>query len=153
MIKGYNKFIKEDNFHEYDDEVEREMNRDLNWEDEIDDMVEDEEDSEVQDNPDFDEGMEELCETLETLFENHGISVNITYDSLDISIYVFLDKKEDLKNLVRVFDVANKLKNDILPQYDSEFEIYENKEGYPIVSFDFTYSDSKDNIIRSKSPF
>lgn len=142
MVKKYKKFINEsdhdNDYHEYDDD-NMEMFDPFPYDPQADNVADDS-------GAEYDSDMEYLCDTIESLFEKSGLSVNVNYDGLDISIFVFLEKKEKLKNLVKPFDVANKLKNDILPQYDSEFEIYENKEGDPIISFEFSFSDSKSQI-------
>ena len=53
-----------------------------------------------------------------------------------------------MKNILKAFDVVYKLKKDILPQYDSEMELYESKQGYPILSFQFIHGkgDHDDNL-------
>ena len=64
-----------------------------------------------------------------------------SHDSLDLTVFVFPEKKETLKNLTKIFDIANKLRRDILPQYSSEFEIYKQKDGYTLITFQFTYEE------------
>jgi hypothetical protein len=90
---------------------------------------------------DFDGEMDYLCQTIESLFDNSGINCNVTNQGLDITAFVFPEKKESIKTLTKIFDVANKLRKDILPQYNSEFEIYEQKDGYPVITFQFTYEE------------
>ena len=47
-------------------------------------------------------------------------------------------KKDTLRNVIKVFEVANKLKRDILSQYDAEFDMWESKSGGGILTFGFT---------------
>ena len=94
-------------------------------------------------NINFDDEMSSLCDTIKSLFDNSSLPVDIDYEGLNLTVFVFLEKKESMKNLVKCFDVANKLRRDILPQYESEFRIYENKDGYPIICFDFTYDNNR----------
>lgn len=90
---------------------------------------------------DFDGEMDYLCQTIESLFDNSNINCNVTNQDLDLTVFVFLEKKETLKNLTKIFDIANKLRRDILPQYSSEFEIYKQKDGYTVITFQFTYEE------------
>lgn len=85
------------------------------------------------------EDMENLLYLLRTLFKNSGVEADIESKGLDIMIYVVLNKKEKISSIIRVFDVAKKLKKDILPQYDSEFELWETKKSEPMLTFTFTY--------------
>lgn len=90
---------------------------------------------------DFDGEMDYLCQTIESLFDNSNINCNVTNQDLDLTVFVFPEKKETLKSLTKIFDIANKLRRDILPQYSSEFEIYKQKDGYTVITFQFTYEE------------
>lgn len=103
-----------------------------------------------EDEVDFQGEMDYLCQTIESLFENSNINCNVSNQGLDLTVFVFPEKKENLKTLTKIFDVANKLRKDILPQYASEFEIYEQKDGYPVITFQFTYEDES---AKSKVPW
>jgi len=74
------------------------------------------------------------------MFRNSGVdNVHITAKrNEDIVIEVNMAKKDTLRNVIKVFEVANKLKRDILAQYDSEFEMWESKSGGGILTFGFT---------------
>jgi hypothetical protein len=91
---------------------------------------------------DFDSEMNYLCDTIQSLFDNSDLYVDINYEDLNITVFVFLEKVERMKSLTKAFDIANKLRKDILPQYESEFELYENKEGYPVICFEFTINEN-----------
>lgn len=83
-----------------------------------------------------------LCYLIRSMFNNYGVSAYVERDDLDIILYIYLQKKEKMQNILRCFDiVTNKLKRDILPQYESELELYESKEGIPILQFSFFYAD------------
>lgn len=83
--------------------------------------------------------MEHLISLIIRLFKNVGIEVDIDHVGLDISIYVTLNKKEKISNILRVFDVAKKLKKDVLIQYESVFDLSDTRDGRPILIFDFIY--------------
>jgi hypothetical protein len=87
------------------------------------------------------EDMQHLLYLIRSLFKNVGIEADVDSEGLNISIYVVLNKREKMKNILSVFDLAKKLKNDILLQYESEFELWETKDGRPILTFNFTYKD------------
>lgn len=88
-----------------------------------------------------DDDMQHLLYLLRSLFKQSGISASVENKNLDIIIYVILNKREKLKTIISVFNVAKKLKKDILAQYDSEFEIWQTKGGDPMLTFNFTYGD------------
>ena len=85
--------------------------------------------------------MEHLEYLLREMFRNVGIDVTVTSDNGDIQIVVMLNQKERLRDVINIFSVANKLKKDILAQYDSEFDLWEDKKGQPMLTFDFYYGD------------
>jgi len=111
-----------------------------------DDFYEDSDDDfdKYSDDSDDEDGEEEdhLCYLIRSMFNNYGVSAYVERDDLDIILYIYLQKKEKMQNILRCFDiVTNKLKRDILPQYESELELYESKEGIPILQFSFFYAD------------
>jgi hypothetical protein len=83
---------------------------------------------------------------LRSMFKNSGIEdVQIENKKLDISISCVLRKRESMKNVIKVFEIAKKLKRDILAQYDSEFEMWETKDGRPLLTFNFYYGEGLNN--------
>lgn len=148
MIKKFSKFLekKEDNYredehshlndplhrHELDDEGMRYLNsgetRSSFRDHELEDDVEGDD-------------MDHLLYLLRTMFKNSGVEVQIDNRGLDIMIYALMDRKERLKDIINVLEVANKLKKDILPQYDSELEMWETRKGQPMMVFNFLYGE------------
>lgn len=117
-----------------DDDYER-LRRKYSMSGTLDDDDDDDEDlDDVQS-----EDMENLLYLLRTLFKNSGVDADIDSKGLDIIVCVVLNKKEKISSILKVFDVAKKLKKDILPQYDSEFEMWETKTGEPMLTFNFNY--------------
>jgi hypothetical protein len=121
--KGYKKLTDDEDYSEYEEEDD------------------DEED---------DGQLGHLLYLLRLMFKNTGVEVEITNDDLDISIVAFMNEKERLTDVIRVFEVAKKLKRDTLAQYDSEFEIWYGKDGRPMLNFNFYYGDGLDD---DNSPF
>ncbi len=98
-------------------------------------------DYEDDDDVDVDD-MQHLLYLLRTMFKNSGVEdVYVESKKMDISISVEMRRRETIKDIMRVFEVANKLKKDILAQYDSEFEMWETKEGRPMFVFNFYYGE------------
>jgi hypothetical protein len=130
------KLVKEDHFDYFEDEYYANSGSD-DYGDDGEEADEDEEDH--------------LCYLIRTFLNGNRITSSVERSELDISVYVFLQKKEKFKNIVRTFDVViNKMKKDILPQYELEVELYESKDGIPILSFSFFFVDGdKDD----KAPF
>lgn len=94
--------------------------------------------------------VQHLLYLLRTMFRNNGIEVEVQNKKMDIMIYCTMNAKERLKDVINVFSVANKLKKDILPQYDCEFEMWETRKGNPMLTFNFYYGEGLDD---DTSPF
>ena len=89
-----------------------------------------------------DSDMDNLLYLLRTMFRNKGIKdVYVEHEELDITISVTMGRKEKIESIISVFDTAKRLKRDILPQYDSEFEMWETKDGKPLLVFNFYYGE------------
>ncbi len=74
--------------------------------------------------------MEHLNHLLRQMFKNAGIpEVSVTArTNKEILIECYLKNKTNLRDVIKVFEVANKLKRDILAQYNSEFDIWQHKD-------------------------
>lgn len=96
---------------------------------------------------DEDDDVQHLTYLLRQMFKNSGVdNVQITAKkNEDIVIEVYMAKKDSLRNIIKVFEVANKLKRDILAQYDAEFDIWTAKNGAGILSFGFTLDEGLDD--------
>jgi len=96
---------------------------------------------------DEDDDVQHLTYLLRQMFRNSGVdNVQITAKrNEDIVVEVYMAKKESLRNVIKVFEVANKLKRDILAQYDAEFDIWTAKNGAGILSFGFTLDEGLDD--------
>jgi hypothetical protein len=135
-VNKYNNFLKE-NIRE--DELSYLNDR---WDDSTYDPYSDSQDYYNGDNED----MEHLLYLLRKMFHNSGIdNVDITNKKMDLTIYVELRTREKLRDIIKVFEVVNKLKRDILPQYDSEFDMWKTKKGSPLLTFNFYYDEGLDD--------
>jgi hypothetical protein len=146
-VNKYNSFIKknirEDEYSHLNDDLDR-------WDDSTYDPYSDDgfynDDSDYDDNLDQDDDMDHLLYLLRKMFHNSGIdNVEITNKKMDLTIYVELRSRERLKDVIKVFEVVNKLKRDILPQYDSEFDMWKTKKGSPLLTFNFYYDEGLDD--------
>lgn len=98
-------------------------------------------------NPEDDENsddMDHLCYLLRQMLYNTGMDeISVESNGLDISMSVQFRRKEQLKDIVKVFSVIKKIKKDILAQYEDSFEIWETKTGNPVITFDFNLDSDK----------
>lgn len=75
---------------------------------------------------------------IRTFLSARGIKSYIESDGKDVNIYIYLQKKEKIRNLTKIFDVVvNHMKTEMFDGYDLEVELYESKEGDSIFSFSF----------------
>lgn len=94
--------------------------------------------------------MDHLCYLLRQMMYNSGIDdVSVESSGLDISISVQFNRKEQLRDIVKVFGVIKKIKKDILAQYEDSYEIWETKTGSPVITFDFNYDDGTESISKT----
>jgi len=131
----------------YDDEDDKYYSGKKSSNPKFDDDEDDDYKYDEDDEDDEDDDVQHLTYLLRQMFRNSSIdNVQITAKgNEDIVIEVYMAKKETLRNIIKVFEVANKLKRDILAQYDSEFEIWTAKNGGGILSFGFTLDEGLDD--------
>lgn len=130
-----NRFLK---YTEFGSKVSEDLDDEFHDEDE-DRQFPDEESYDLEDEDQYQNDMEYLCHTIRSLFKTSDMEVDVDYNGYDISIYSFPEKREKISSILKIFDIVYKLKKDILPQYESEFELYESKKGDPVFSFQFSY--------------
>lgn len=135
----------------YEDDYEDDYFDQYGKEDFIDDEISEEEEE------------DNLGYLIRTFLSARGIRAYVETDGKDVIIYVYLNKKEKIKNLTKIFDVVvNNMKVQMFEDYDLETELYETKEGEHIFSFTFyadgsidkdedDYSDQED--FTSRIPF
>lgn len=87
----------------------------------------------------FEETAKHLCYLVRKLLSNQlpNIDTDVDYNNDGLEVYFFLQRREKIEVLVKIFECAYKLKKETLPQYISEVELYESKEGYPVFLFTF----------------
>jgi hypothetical protein len=94
------------------------------------------------DEDDSDSGMEHIKYLLRTMFKNKGIdNYYINSKNLDIEISIIMRDRERLSDVVNLFDILKKLKKDILPQYESEFNMWTNRKNEQVLEAVFLYDD------------
>jgi hypothetical protein len=148
-INKYNSFINENIRDDEYSYLNDKLDLNSRWDDSSYDPYEDEgfyNDSEDEDDNYENEDMDHLLYLLRKMFNNSGIdNVEITNKKMDLTIYVELRSREKLRDIIKVFEVVNKLKKDILPQYDSEFDMWKTKKGSPLLTFNFYYDEGLDD--------
>lgn len=128
-LKKFNQLFEREGFDYidgYDDDEDYDYSRDEKEEDEDSD------------------DMSHLCYLLRSMFNNNNIDVEVVNKGLDLSITAHFSRREDLNDIIRVFEVVKKIKKDILAQYSSSYEIWETKKGIPVITFDFNLDDDDD---------
>jgi len=125
-LKKYDSYLKEDKYEdEYFDEY-GEYDGD-GYEEEY----EEEEES-------GDEDMEHLLYLLRTYLKDAGNkNVSVRDAGSSIKIEIVLNKRERLSDLIKTFATLKRLSNDIMADYDSEFDIWETKKGDPLLIIDY----------------
>jgi len=90
--------------------------------------------------------MGELAYWIRQMFKANKIDSSVETENYDLMAYIFFEKKEKIGKLLSVFEVINKIKKDLLIYYSVEVELYENKTGFPIMKFTFSWSGESDEI-------
>jgi hypothetical protein len=108
------------------------------------------EDDDYEDDDDIkSDDLQHLHYLLRQMFRNSGINnVDIGGTANQISINVQLSHRDRLRNIVKIIEVVNKIKKDILPQYDSDVEMWRTKHYIPLLMFTFYYNEGlEDDIV------
>lgn len=128
-LKKYNNYLNED---KYDD-------------DEFFGEYGSQDDYEGQDDAQGDDDMEHLLYLLRTFLKDSGIkNVSLKNSDSSIKLEIVLKTKEKLADVIKTFSVLKKLSNDIMADYDAEFDIWETKQGDPLLIVDY-YSPEYDD--------
>lgn len=149
-LNNYTKFIKEairdDDYSYLNDDLEKFNKMDNRWDDSTyspedeygyHDQYDEEEDS---------EGIYDLINLFKQMFYNSSIeNVEIEATTKEIVMYFTLHYKERLRDIVKIFDVLSKIKKDILPQFDSEIDLWKDKKGNPLLTVTFEYDEGLDD--------
>lgn len=98
----------------------------------------------ILDESDIDLEIENLCSLIRKFLKNSNLESIVEYKDGDITIYVFLDKKEKIGSFTTILETLNKLHKDILPEYESSVELYENIDKDPIFIVTLTPDDEGD---------
>jgi len=89
--------------------------------------------------------MDNLCYLLRKFFTMSRTEAEVSYTDGIIDVFCFFERKEKMSSIMRCFEVVDKLKRDTLQGYSSTFEMWENREGYPVFNFRFAFGGVLDN--------
>ena len=140
-LKKFNQLFEREGFDDIDDPF---------YDDEDDNYSRYDKEYQGEDEDDSDDDMSHLCYLLRSMFNNSNIDVNVENSGLDLSITAQFARRESLSDIVKVFEVIKKIKKDILAQYSSSYEIWETKQGTPMITFEFMLEDEdsdKDGVV------
>jgi 2-phospho-L-lactate transferase/gluconeogenesis factor (CofD/UPF0052 family) len=125
--------IREDDYSYLNDELDMNTWGDNAYNDDDDDEFESDD-------------LQHLHYLLRQMFKNSGIdNVDVSGKHNLIIIGVHLDYKSNLREVIKVIEVVSKIKKDILPQYDSEVDMWRTKDYKPILTFTFNYDEGLDD--------
>lgn len=107
----------------------------------------DEEDyAQGQEEEDDDPDMEHLLYLLRTYLRDGGAKeVSVRNSSSSIKVEIVMKREENLSDVIRLFATLERLSNDIMADYDSEFDIWETKKGEPLLIIDYYAPDEDDD--------
>ena len=95
-----------------------------------------------------DDDMEHLLYLLRTFLKDSGLNnISLKNSDSNIKLEIVLKKEERLVEVINTFAVLKKLSNNIMADYDVEFDIWETKKGDPLLIIDFyspEYGDDED---------
>lgn len=126
-LKKYDSYLKEDKYEdEYFDEYGQYDGE------EYESQYEEEEESQS------DDDMEHLLYLLRTYLRDAGNkNVSVKDSGSGIKVEIVLNREERLSDVIKTFATLKKLSNDIMADYDSEFDIWETKKGDPLLIIDY----------------
>ena len=107
----------------------------------------DEEDyAQGQEEEDDDPDMEHLLYLLRTYLRDGGAKdVSVRNSSSSIKVEIVMKKEENLSDVIKLFGTLRRLSDDIMADYDSEFDIWETKKGDPLLIIDYYSPDEDDD--------
>lgn len=109
-----------------------------------DDEIDDDEVYYGDDNINFgesdDDVMQHLASTIRNMIQNiKPGEFYVDYENYDISIQFILNKTERFNSIMKIMGILKKLQTDILIQYDADVDLWESKEGEPLLTVNFYY--------------
>ena len=107
----------------------------------------DEEDyAQGQEEEDEDPDMEHLLYLLRTYLRDGGAKeVSVRNSSSSIKVEIVMKREENLSDVIKLFGTLRRLSDDIMADYDSEFDIWETKKGEPLLIIDYYSPDEDDD--------
>jgi len=128
-----------------DSEYYGEEDEESMYDDDYDDYEDDYEEEEVSQNePTSDDVLEHLASLIRQMIKLANIEdYYVTTNEYDLSIQFVLNKTERFSKLIKIMGLLKKLTTDTLIQYESELDLWETKEGHPLLTVDFYYDSKK----------
>jgi hypothetical protein len=87
-----------------------------------------------------DEEMMQLVDIIQQTLDNANVDCEVDFRGYNIYISCFLRVTERLSEIVNVFEEVNKVKKDLLQEYESLFEMYELEGNEQCLEFYFSYN-------------
>jgi hypothetical protein len=94
--------------------------------------------------PSSDDILEHLASLIRQMIKIANIDNYYVYtNKYDLSIQFILNKTERFAKLMKIMGLLKKLSTDTLIQYEAELDLWETKEGQPLLTVDFYYDSNK----------
>jgi hypothetical protein len=107
---------------------------------------EEEDYAQSQEEDDEDPDMEHLLYLLRTYLRDSGAKdVSVKNASSSIKVEIVMKKEENLSDVIKIFAGLKRLSEDIMADYDHEFDIWETKKGDPLLIIDYYAPDAQDD--------
>lgn len=91
--------------------------------------------------PNYDTPEGELMYWVDKLFGAYNIKVDSEAKDSELKIFVYLKKKYKIDEFVTIFDVAERVREDLLSDFEVIVELYETKKRENILQFTLFYGD------------
>jgi hypothetical protein len=99
-----------------------------------------------QEEEDDDPDMEHLLYLLRKYLRDGGAKdVSVRNSSSSIKVEIVMKREENLSDVIKLFGTLRRLSDDIMADYDSEFDIWETKKGDPLLIIDYYSPDEDDD--------
>jgi hypothetical protein len=81
--------------------------------------------------------IEGLISRIKRIIENYGYKPYVSYERGKLFVQFILKEKETMQTFFQKIKIFEKIKTDILLNYDTEFKLYQTKDRKPIMSVSF----------------
>jgi len=97
--------------------------------------------NENQDDPSFEEEMENLSTIIRKMAKSQGFAESFVSVSEDnIILEIVIKQEETFNRVIQMLDFVKKIQKDILTDFKCDMDLWETKKNSPLFTFEFYYS-------------